>query len=738
MVKVLDFGLAKLVSEGAEVMDAARVGSAPRDVTLAGALMGTIDYMSPEQALARSTDHRSDLFSLGVLIYQLTTGVLPFRRSEPAATLAAILHADPLPPSRVRPGLPQELDRIIERALVKAPHDRYRSARALTSDLEALRRQLEGRGDRARSASLRSPRPLLYIAAVVMIAAGSIAMWRVSSGPGAAPLVVPFTSLPGIESTPAFSPDGERVAFSWDGPDRDNVDVYVQDLAGGSPLRLTTAPDRDDQPAFSPDGMLIAFVRGGARVLMVPAEGGEEREVALVANPRITFTPDGEFIAAGGPASPGADSTGIVLHPIAGGSTRTLTTPPPGTSDIAPAFSPDGTRIAFQRISTTAVSDIWVADASGAKERRITFDSTMVTGPVWAQDGRSLIFGSPRLGSGRLWRVAAAGGVPQPLPDTGPGSTMPTVPKRGDRMAFVATFRDTNVWELRVGADGAAIGSPRPIASGSSWLDGSPDFSRDGRLLVFASNRTGRDEIFLSEVDGLTARQLTDFSGMAGSTVGSPRLSPDGTQVVFDARVLGNADIYVASVAGGPLRRLTTDPGADFVPVWSPDGAWVYFTSRRTGRPEIWRVPSAGGIEEQLTDDGAFGAQVSSDGRYLIYGRERAGTSLWRRPVEGGAEEPALLDERGQPRVVVQFAFWRPIPGGIVFLERHVVDGEREPRFVVQSWDEATQRVTPIVTLPAPPALAAGGLAVSPDGRRLLYTQVDAFGGDIHLLQPYR
>jgi eukaryotic-like serine/threonine-protein kinase len=738
LVKVLDFGLAKLVSESADIGDAAEAGSAPREVTLAGALMGTIDYMSPEQALAQPTDHRSDLFSLGVLIYQLTTGVLPFRRSGPSATIAAILHADPLPPSQVRRGLPQELDRIVERALAKAPHDRYPSARELSSDLEALRRQLDGPGDTARPASPRRPRPLLYITVVVMSAAASIAVWRVSSGPDAAPLVVPFTSLPGIESTPAFSPDGERIAFAWDGPDRDNVDVYVQVVPGGAPVRLTTDPAQDNYPAFSPDGALIAFVRGGSRVLIVPAEGGEEREVGPVADPRITFTQDGQFIAAGGPASPGAHGAGIVLLPIAGGPTRPLTRPPPGTIDIAPAFSPDGSRLAFQRIPTPSVSDIWVADATGVNARRITFDNTMLTGPVWAQDGRSLIFGSARLGAGRLWRVAASGGVPQPLPDTGPGATMPTVPRRGDRIAFVASFQDTNIWELRVAADGAAVGPPRPIASGSSWLDGSPDFSRDGRLLVFASNRTGRDEIFLSEVDGLTPRQLTDFSGVAGSTVGSPRLSPDATQVVFDARVLGNADIYVASIAGGPLRRLTTDSGADFVPVWSPDGAWVYFTSLRTGRPEIWRIPSAGGVDERITDDGAFGAQFSPDGRYLIYGKERAGTSLWRRPVDGGPEEPALLDERGQPRVVVQFAFWRPIPGGIVFVERRVVDGERQPRFVVQSWDEATRRVTPVVTLSAPPALAAGGLAVSPDGRRLLYTQVDALGGDINLLQPYR
>jgi Tol biopolymer transport system component/serine/threonine protein kinase len=734
-VKVLDFGLAKLGPDALADQGGGEL-AALRTVTTPGLVIGTVDYMSPEQALGQPVDHRTDLFSVGVLLYQLSTGVLPFRRPSVTATLDAILHSEPALPSSIRAGLTQAFDRVVARALAKSPMERYQSAGELASDLEALGRQEEPNGAPVRSVRPRFYGPSIFVAAALLVVFA--ALWQLRPAPPAPPMVVPFTSFAGMEGTPAFSPDGERVAFSWDGPTRDNVDVYVKAMTG-EPVRLTSSPAAEQYPAFSPDGSLIAFVRDRSRVFVVPSHGGREREIGTVSDPRISFSADGQFIAAGGPASPGAAGAGLVLLPVHGGARRTLTEPPPGSSDIAPAFSPDGTRLAFQRIPTTAVSDIWVADASGANPRRITFDDRLLEGPAWTQDGQSLIFSSARLGAGRLWRVPATGGIPEALPDTGPGSTMPAVPRRGDRLAFVASLEDTNLWEVPIGPTGVAAGPPRPGVAASSWLDGSPDFSADGSRLVFVSNRTGRDEVFIGSADTVTATQITDFSGVPASTVGSPRLSPDGKEVVFDARVRGNADIYVVSTSGGTPRRLTTDPGADVVPVWSPDGEWIYFTSRRGGPPRTWRVRRDGISEEQVAAEAAFGAQFSLDGRFLLYGRERVNSSLWRRPVPGGPEQPALVDDQGQPRTVVQFAFWRPTRNGIIYLERRPPDAVHQgPQFLLQSYDASSRRIETLATLPAPPALAAGGLAVSPDGRRLLYTQTDQQRSDINLLQPYR
>ncbi len=734
-VKVLDFGLAKMRPAG----DAAE--AAFRSVTtMPGLVMGTVHYMSPEQALGERVDARSDLFSLGVVLYEMLTGRLPFKAPSVTATIDAIVHREPVAATRLRADLPRTVDRVLARALAKKPADRYQRASDVAVDLEALRRHAPPPG---------APRPWLgpgagrhrrlFAAALLAAAAGLVlaSLWR-ATGP-APPAVLPFTSFAGTETTPAFSPDGETIAYAWDGADGENIDIYLQAL-GGSPIRLTSDPAPETHPALSPDGTLVAFVRGGRRLIVVPRGGGPERDIGDVQDPRITFTPDGRAIAAGGPASlAGGSGSGLSLYPLDGSARRALTTPPAGVVDIAPAFSPDGTRLAFQRIPTTAVSDIWVANARGGQARRLTFDDRSLEGPVWTADGRSLVFASARLGAGRLWRMPADGGTPEPIRETGPGATTPAVARIGDRLAFVDTLEDTNIWELALDEAGAPLGAPRRTPGSSTWLDGSPDFSRDGTALAFASNRSGRDEIWAGQDGSVTARQLTDFSRVPASAVGSPRWSPDGTRIVFDARVRGNADVYVVGAGGGAVERVTDDPSPDVVPTWSRDGAWIYFTSRRSGRPEVWRRAAAGGPEERLTTTGGFGAQESLDGAFLIYGRERVHSPLWRRPVAGGAEEQLLVDHTGTAHTVAQFAFWRPTPNGIVFLEEIPRRSRAEPvRYLLQSFDLASRRVTTLLTLSARPSMHAGGLAVSPDGRRVLFTQVDAQRSDIRLLHPFK
>lgn len=735
-VKVLDFGLAKLLPGGIGRSDAME----PEPTLLSttpGLVMGTVHYMSPEQALAGSIDHRSDLFSLGVLLYQLVTGRLPFDAPSFTGTLDAILHREPDPVSRIRPEASGAFDRVLSRALAKSPAARYQHAQELGADLEALRRGAPPTGARPRRWS-GSARRLLPPAAVAVAGAcvAAVAFWP--AGSGRVPMVVPFTSFPGNEGTPAFSPDGEMLAYSWDGPGGDNVDVYLHPV-GGQPVRMTHDPGADMYPAFSPDGSQIAFVRNRTQLLVVDRAGGQERRIGTVGDPRVTFTPDGAGVVAGSNASPGASGSGLMLFPLGGGPPRTLTHPPAATTDIAPAYSPDGRQLAFQRIPTTAVSDIWIADASGQHPRRITFDDRNLEGPVWTQDGRSLVFASPRLGAGRLWRVSSASGTPEPLPDTGPGSTSPTIARTGERLAFVASLEDTNIWELPLDARGQPAGTARRTPASSSWLDGSPDVSRDGRWLTFSSNRTGRDEIWVSAVDTVEARQVTDFSRVPASAVGSPRWSPDGTRIAFDARVRGNADIYLVPAAGGEVRRLTTDPSADVVPSWSNDGSWIYFTSRRGGRPEIWRMPADGSAAQQVTTRGGFGAQESVDGTLLLYSKERANSPLWKRPKDGGAEEPVLVDRDGRAYVPMVFSFWRPTPSGIVFLEERTGTQPGAARqHLLQSFDTATRRVTVLATLTARPSTHAGGLAISPDGRRVLFTQTDQQRSDINLLAPYR
>jgi Tol biopolymer transport system component/predicted Ser/Thr protein kinase len=732
-VKVLDFGLAKM-----RHADEAGVSRSAFLTTIPGLVMGTVHYMSPEQALGEKVDHRSDLFSLGIVLYELLAGRLPFKAPSATATIDAIVHREPTAVTAIRVGIPRAVDRVLARALAKRPEDRYQQARALVDDLESLRRREAPRGAPRRWVRRGRLRPGLVIAAALLTALAGVGLASVwTGGRATAPTVLPFTSFAGTESTPAFAPDGETLAYSWDGPDEDNVDIYLQAI-GGSPVRLTSDAAPDTNPAFSPDGTLVAFVRG-RRLLVVPRGGGAERGIGTVTDPRITFTPDGRAIAAGGPAGLGGGGAGISLYPLDGSAPRPLTAPPAGIVDISPAFSPDGTRLAFQRIPTTAVSDVWVADARGDGARRLTFDDRSLEGPVWTADGRSLVFSSARVGAGRLWRVPAEGGTPEPIRDTGPGSTYPAIARRGDRLAFIDSLEDTNIWELPLDANGAAGGPPRRTASASTWLDGSPDFSRDGAALTFSSNRSGRDEVWVAPAGAVSARQVTAFTGVPATAIGSPRWSPDGTRIVFDARVRGNADVYLVAASGGAPERLTEDPSADVVPAWSRDGAWIYFTSRRTGRPELWRRPAAGGPETQVTDAGGFGAQESLDGAFVIYGKDRVNSPLWRRPIGGGPETPVLVDDTGVAHTVAQFAFWRPTRRGIIFLQAIPGRDRTAPtRHLLQAIDLTTRRVTTLFTLTGRPSMAAGGIAVSPDERRVLFTQVDEKRSDVRLLQPFR
>lgn len=739
-VKVLDFGLAKVTAAGLvdPEQDGARVPfDLPAD-TQPGLIVGTIHYMSPEQALGEPIDHRTDLFSLGVVLYQLLTGRVPFEGRSSTAAIDALLHREPVPASAIRTGVAPDVDQVLACALAKPADARYQTAEALAGDLEALlRRDTPAVATQAWPRPFRRPRRLLPVAlvmAVAILGTGFAIVWARGATAAAAPVVVPVTSFVGTETTPAFAPDGQTIAYAWDGPTGDNFDIYLQPI-GGTPARLTSGPAAETHPAFSPDGRTVAFIRNRSRLIVIPRQGGAERDLGSVGDPRVTFTPDGASVAATAPTG-----AGLVVIPLDGGPRRPLTAPPPGSVDISPAFSRDGRSLAFQRIPTATVSDIWVADADGGNARRVTFDDRSLEGPVWTTDSRSLVFSSARRGAGRIWRVSSTGGTPEPLPDTGPGSTMPTIARTGGRVAFVASLEDTNIWELHLDANGQPVSSPARTASASTWLDGSPDISPDGTRLAFSSNRSGRDEIWVADLDGASARAITNFADVPASAVGSPRWSPDGTRVAFDARVLGNADIYVAALDGrSRLRRLTTNPSADVVPTWSRDGRLIYFTSQRNGGADVWRMPSNGGPEVRVTDGGGFGAQESLDGAFLLYTKERTDSMLWRRPVSGGPETRALVDASGAPHRIAQFASWRPTARGTIFLEQVRPAGARGPRqFALRAFDATTRRVTTLFALGAPPAMANGGIALAPDGRRLLFSQLDAYRSDIVLLQPFR
>jgi serine/threonine protein kinase len=292
-VTVLDFGLAKLIDKH-EISELEKTLQTEGDRhTDEGTILGTVSYMSPEQAEGKKVDGRSDIFSFGALLYEMVTGRRAFQGDTKLSTLTAILREDPKPPSQIVEDLPTEAERIINRCLRKDPGRRWQTM----ADVRIALQELKEESDSGKLGKVPIPprgrRPSLAWTAglLALLGAAAVAVWfyRSTTNAPEAPLtVVPLTSYPGSESGPSFSPDGNQVAFSWDGEKQDNFDIYIKLIGPGKPLRLTHDPASDSNPAWSPDGRSIAFLRelpgGKAAVLLIPALGGSERKLAEVHN----------------------------------------------------------------------------------------------------------------------------------------------------------------------------------------------------------------------------------------------------------------------------------------------------------------------------------------------------------------------------------------------------------------------------------------------------------------------
>ncbi|MDE3165344.1 MAG: PD40 domain-containing protein, partial [Acidobacteriota bacterium] len=531
---------------------------------------------------------------------------------------------------------------------------------------------------------------------------------------------IPLTTVSGLSAFPAFSPDGERVAFSWIGPPKPNqsgrLHIFIQPVTGGEPLQVTSDATDDKLPQWSPDGSRIAVQRAspaGDDLVIVSLDGRPEQKVASM-GVGLAWSPDGKEIAYVAPYPP-AGTGGIRVHNLATGRGRDLTDPRPLAEGLL-AWSPDGKQIAFARSLTQSAQDLFVVPSRGGPARRVTIDNQITEGFAWTSDSRELVFSSFRFGGSALWRVPAKGGTPERIAAAAHHPTYPALSPRANRLAFGESFGDSNIWqyERRLAPAGdAPFHSPRCLIC-STLEDDSPRWSPDGRKILFVSKRTGSEDLWIADSDGGYPIQLTSL-GTLGN--GSPRWSPDGNWIAFDSRNAGNPDIYVISAHGGPPRRLTEDPSVDIEPSWSRGGKWVYFTSNRGGAYRVWKAPFGGGAAQQVTyGPGSAGEAIeSADGKRLYFFRNDRHDGIWTVPVEGGAEEvvPELAS-------VKPTRSWAVHPDGILFFE-HAAGLTPVIRF----FDFASHKITTVLTPDRPPGMTKPGLDLSPDGRRLLYTQVD-------------
>ena len=751
-VKLLDFGLAKQQVLSGAPCARGTTGAVKRrreneSLTEEGMILGTVEYMAPEQVEGKPADAKTDIFALGLVIYEMAAGKKAFQAESKASLAAAIPTSNPVPITKIQPLAPIALERALGKCLNKDPEERWQSARDLAGELKWIREDLASNGNSAASGTqredgqkaLRAKRATRLVgiaAALALAAAGALWFYFARMSESFPPMRVSrLTSYPGLETEPALSPDGKMVAFVWNGENQDNRDIYVKLIDEGVPVRLTRDPADDRSPTWSPDGKHIAFQRDSADrggIYLVPSLGGSERKLSNLISvtnviwgahtKALDWSPNGKFLASSERASIELPVR-IVLLAVDTGQKKPLTS---GPIDLFPVFSPDGESLLFHRIfhrPDGGRSGLYCVPVAGGEPRPVTTDHDGDShSGAWTTDGSEIIFAGD-WHEGGLFRVKAQGGKPQPLSPGGQFGSYPSISRQGHRLVYSEETYDTDIWRLYLSP---ALNGKLPALTrliSSSRREDTPHFSPDGKRIVFSSNRSGHWEIWVCDSDGRNSVQLTSFGGPY--TTGTPRWSPDGASIAFDSRPGGQSTIFAINAESRVQRNLTASSYADLAPSWSQDGRWIYFGSSQGGSWQVWKMPAEGGERMQVTKNGGWEAFESFDGITVYYSKLGDPSAIWKVPTAGGEETRFLAD--------TLLRYWTVGHKGIYFITR-------EDRFLTVNFiDFVTRQITALGRFERTPAKDShAGLTLSPDGRSLLWTLPEGYNSDIMLVENFR
>jgi len=653
--KILDFGLAKITTEYriAEPVAATAVTLAPAEhATNPGTTVGTVAYMSPEQALGEPLDPRSDLFSFGVVLYEMAAGTLPFKGNTSAALFDSILHKAPIPPLRLNPGLPPELEHIIDKLLEKDRDLRYQTAAEVRSDLKRLRRDADPtRISVATSVAAMptvspttvSPRSsgstliaqgvrqhklgfgLITIIGLLVLAAAAYGIYAILHRPAS----VPFQSMnitkltdSGKASMAAISPDGKYVVHVVS--DAGQQSLWIRHIATNSNTQILPPSDgRYAGLTFAPDGNYLYFTRterdrpGVNLLYQIPVLGGTPKLVVTDVDSRITFAPDGRRFAFIRDSFAGK-STVIIANVDGSNEQKLVEVALPSVFGGNPAWSPDGKVITTMEFFGAQAKDIGRYMAIDAiKGSRTEIASFAVAGQVFASawlpdnSGLLLAYNSPATNWAiQIGYLAYPSGQFRRITndlnryDTGLSAT-----RDGKSLVTVANELSSNIWVMpAAGATDQAI----QVSSGKAEAM-ELDWTPDGKIL--SSTFSNGFEFDLRGSDG--AGKTTLFSDTA--PFNRPSVCGDGQQIVFSSFHSGKAvSIWRVDSHGGNLQQLTNGI-QDSSSVCSPDGKSVFYSSLAGGQAAVWKVSIDGGTPLRLSPGNGLTPAVSPDGKLVAY-----------------------------------------------------------------------------------------------------------------------
>jgi len=681
--RVADFGIARAADAAGR-----------EKLTLTGLTLGTPTYMSPEQSVGDGDlDGRSDLYSLGCVLYEMLAGEPPYTGSTAQAIIAKRFR-EPVPQiSTLRETIPAAVAASLTRVMAKSPADRFDSAerfvQALTAtDAPTALHSAETSllpGTTVHRARRSMVTRMAGIGLALVSGAALVVVLLRPPREAAMPTVgrtIQVTRDPGLEVDPALSPDGAMVAFAQGPPT--GMQIYVQQVSGGRRVALTSdSVDNFRSPHWSPDGTRVAF-HGNDGLFVAPALGGSPRRVVRIDTSAallgagsftpvsgLAWSPDGQRLAYTS-SWPGY----LYIVPVAGGEPIRLATPP---QPFSPAWSPDGAKLALAAgnsvftfgtgyFGNVGNSGIWIVPAAGGSPTRVTGEESLNVSPQWSADGRALYWVSDRGGSRDIYRVAVSqagkpAGEPQRL-TTGLDVHGISLAADGTHLAYSSFRTFSNIWSLPLppaGARPVPATALRQLTSGNQTIE-TVDVSSDGRWLVFESDRGGNPDLYKMPAAGGEAVQLTTDS--AGDF--SPAWSRDGSQIVFHALRSGNRDLFTMNADGTGLVQRTATPAQELDPDWAPDDSALVFEvmTNAAGAISVLPLPTTGAPARPLSERGDF-ARWSPMGEWIAY---HVTEGLMLVPPSGGASR--LVVDNAQDSAEAFFARWAPDGRTLYYLTR--------------------------------------------------------------------